>query len=163
MVAVSCAFAGSAMAQEYIETFTDWEAFHMEDQDGQGNSGQTCFMVSEAKSHSGPGSETSRIYVTHRPWRNETGVVSIDFGFEPNDDAAISAVSGSNQFDLKTWGTELAWPYEGKDQEMVNAMIRGSNLVVTATAAGGGTTRDTFSLSGFTAAYREIGRTCNVN
>lgn len=154
--------ATPAAGQEYIETFTDWTAYQYQEQDGQGGTGQTCFMVSEAKSHSGPGSETSRVYVTHRPWRDEAGVVSIDFGFEVNDDATINANIGGTQFELKTWGTELAWPYDGKDREMVNAMIRGIELVVTAGAAGGGATSDTFSLRGFSAAFQEISRACNT-
>jgi hypothetical protein len=152
-----------AGAQEYIETFTDWIAYQYDEQDGQGGTGQTCFMVSEAKSHSGPGEEPSRVYVTHRPWRDETGVVSIDFGFDVNDDTTINAAVGANQFELKTWGTALAWPYDGKDREMVNAMIRGIELVVTAGAAAGGSTSDTFSLRGFSAAFEEINRVCNVN
>ena len=158
-----CIATAPALGQEYIETFTDWQAYHFEDQDGQGNTGQTCFMVSEAKSHTGPGDEPSRVYVTHRPWRNETGVVSVDFGFEPNDDAAIVANIGGSRFELKTWGTALAWPYEGKDRDLVNGMIRGIELVITASASGGGSTRDTFSLRGFSAAYAEIGRTCGVS
>ena len=154
--------AAPAAGQEYIETFTDWTAYQYQDQDGQGGTGQTCFMVSEAKNHSGAG-EGGYVYVTHRPWRNETGVVSIKFGFDVNDDAAINANIGGAQFELKTWDTELAWPYDGKDREMVNAMIRGIELVVTASAAGGGATSDTFSLRGFSAAYQEISRACNVN
>ena len=160
---LAAATAVPASAQEYIETFTDWTAYQYQEQDGQGGTGQTCFMVSEAKSHSGPGDDPSRIYITHRPWRNETGVVSVKFGFDANDDAAINAAIGANQFELKTWGTELAWPYDGKDREMVNAMIRGIDLVVTASAAGGGATSDTFSLRGFSAAYQEISRTCDVS
>ncbi|MEZ5668464.1 MAG: invasion associated locus B family protein [Alphaproteobacteria bacterium] len=163
LLATAGAAASPAAGQEYIETFTDWTAYHYEDQDGQGNTGQTCFMVSEAKSHSGPGDEPSHIYVTHRPWRNEVGIVSVDFGFEPSESGTIMANIGGGQFELKTWGTDLAWPYEGKDREMVNAMIRGIELVVTATASGGGATRDTFSLRGFSAAYAEIGRSCGVN
>lgn len=163
LTAIGSLVATQANAQEYIETHNDWEAYQYDDQDGQGNSGRTCFMVSKATDHTGPGSEESRIYVTHRPWRNETGVVSIDFGFDPDDDASIRAVIGGASFELKTWGTELAWPYDGKDREMVNAMIRGLELVVNATATSGGSASDTFSLRGFSAAYQEIGRACNVN
>lgn len=163
LFAVAGMSALPAAGQEYIETFTDWTAYQYQEQDGQGGGGQTCYMVTAAKSHSGPGSEPSRVYVTHRPWRNESGVVSIAFGFDVNDNAPISATIGGTQFELKTWGTELAWPYDGKDREMVNAMIRGIELVVTASASGGGATRDTFSLRGFSAAFQEISRACNVN
>lgn len=165
LFAVLCwATAAPASAQEYIETFTDWRAFHMEERDGQGNTVRSCFIVSDAQSHTGPGGdEPARIYVTHRPWRSEIGIVSVQFPFEPDEDATIKASIGPNNFDLKTWGSGVAWPYEGKDPDLVRAMIRGLDLVVAAPAAAGGQATDTFSLRGFSAAYNEIGTACEVN
>jgi len=162
--ALCCASAPSAQAQEYIETFTDWKAYHMQEHDGQGNTVRTCFIYSEATSHTGPGGDgAARVYVTHRPWRDETGIVSVSFPFDPDAEAVIKATIGPNSFDMKTWGTELAFLYEGMDPELVDAMVRGLELVISTPAADGSRATDTFSLRGFSAAYREIGTACGVS
>ena len=41
-------------------------------------------------------------------------------------------------------------------------MIRGSKMLVTGTSVRGTKTVDTYSLRGFTAAYKTIGRDCSV-
>ena len=52
---------------------------------------------------------------------------------------------------------------EKTDNEMVNAMKRGSRMVVYGTSSRGTKTKDTYSLSGFANAYRAISNKCKAN
>ena len=54
----------------------------------------------------------------------------------------------------------LAFAFE--DGPLVKSMIRGQNLTVQGKSGRGTLTVDTFSLSGFTAAYRAASKACGV-
>ena len=64
------------------------------------------------------------------------------------------------QFELITQG-EWAWPEnKSEDAKIVAAMKRGATAIVTARSSRGTQTKDTFSLSGFTAAVTEAQSRC---
>ena len=57
---------------------------------------------------------------------------------------------------------EMAWaPSDADDTKIVTAMKRGSEAILTAKSAKGTTTKDTFSLLGFTAALDEATSRCS--
>ena len=51
---------------------------------------------------------------------------------------------------------------EGADAKLVQSMIRGADMVVQGTSSRGTLTTDTYSLKGFTAAYKAINKACKV-
>lgn len=56
---------------------------------------------------------------------------------------------------------ESAWTVDkDTDKRLVQAMIKGSTMTVQGTSARGTTTKDTYSLSGFTRAYQAINQAC---
>ena len=56
---------------------------------------------------------------------------------------------------------DAAWNYtEEQDKQMIQAMISGSRLTITGKSSRGTTTRDIYSLLGFTAAYKAIDEAC---
>ena len=58
---------------------------------------------------------------------------------------------------------ETAWSRDAKsDTALVKAMMRGRRMRVRGTSARGTVTTDTYSLLGFTKAYRAIGKACGV-
>jgi hypothetical protein len=68
----------------------------------------------------------------------------------------------TNAFSLFVAGG-TAWARDKKtDRLLARAMIKGVRLVALGTSSKGTRTRDTYSLSGFTAAYKAIGKACGV-
>ena len=80
------------------------------------------------------------------------------YPFAPGSTVELS-VDGTT-FQLFTEG-EWAWPASGDDDaKILAAMKRGSEAVLSARSARGTTTKDTFSLSGFTAAVEDAEKRC---
>ena len=100
--------------------------------------------------------------VTHRPSESRVDEVSIQAGYTYQENAAVEISVGRMKVKLFTQG-ESAWAVNKEtDQKLVQAMIRGSTMVVRGISARGNETTDTYSLSGFTKAYQTIKKACGV-
>lgn len=159
VVGVLC-MAGSAFAQDVtvIGTHGKWTAYTYTE-----NKQPVCYIA--AKPDKSEGKYASRdevlMLVTHRPGEKAFDVVSVVAGYQykPDTDAVITI--GAQKFDLFTVGSDRAWARDAKiDRAITQAMIKGNLAVVRGTSSRGTLTTDTFSLSGFTAAYKAIGDTC---
>jgi invasion protein IalB len=94
--------------------------------------------------------------VTHRPGRRDTVTVSAGYTYPRNAEAM--GVIGGNDLPFYTAGSTAAARDGGA---VVRAMRNGRELLVRGPGANGrGTTSDTFSLAGFSAAYEAIGKEC---
>jgi hypothetical protein len=152
---------GSARAQaiERLGDFSDWSAFKYEE---SGN--VICFMASEPTKAEGNYSKRGQIHamVTHRPGESRNDEVSIQAGYSYEDNSPVEVEVGSLKVRLFTQG-ESAWTVDkDTDKQLVQAMIRGSSMVVQGTSARGTNTKDTYSLSGFTRAYETISKACGL-
>ncbi len=94
--------------------------------------------------------------VTHRPGRRDTVTVSAGQAY-PRNAEAMAVISGAD-LPFYTAGSTAA----ARDGGMVvSAMRSGREMLLRGPAANGRTaTSDTFSLSGFTAAYEAISKEC---
>jgi hypothetical protein len=94
--------------------------------------------------------------VTHRPGRRDTVTVSAGYTYPRNAEAM--GVIGGNDLPFYTAGSTAA----ARDGKMVvQAMRNGREMLLRGPGANGrGTTSDTFSLAGFTAAYDAISKEC---
>lgn len=101
--------------------------------------------------------------VTHRPAEKTVGEVSFQAGYTFKADSAVSVTIDRNKpFELFTNGG-FAWARtRDDDKALVKAMRGGSRMVVKGTSSRGTLTTDTYSLSGFTAAYKAISSACGV-
>jgi hypothetical protein len=98
--------------------------------------------------------------VTHRPGEARKDEVSIVAGYVYQDSSPVDVEVGAVKVRLFTEG-ESAWTVDkDSDRQLVQAMIRGSTMVVQGTSARGTKTKDTYSLSGFTRAYQAINQAC---
>ncbi len=156
MLAHATAPARAQGAPELIGQFDDWEAYTAIE-DGA----KICYMGAEPLKQEGKYTKRGRVVllVTHRPQDKERGVVSITTGYTYKKDSTAKAQIGSNSFELFTAGGH-AFLDEGKDPAMVQAMIRGAEMVVTGTSSRGTLTTDTYSLKGVTAAWKAINQAC---
>ncbi|MEQ8735496.1 MAG: invasion associated locus B family protein [Rhodospirillaceae bacterium] len=157
MIALTGATAASAQDVTVIGTHGAWTAYSYQE-----DSGIVCYMASEPTKAEGNYTRRGDVFalVTHRPSEDSMDVVSIvaGYAYKENSDATVSV--GSSSYEMFTNG-ERAWNRdEATDKAMVQAMIRGSSLTVKGTSSRDTLTTDTYSLSGFTAAHKDITTAC---
>lgn len=100
------------------------------------------------------------LMVFYRPNSGASGQVAFTGGYPFNDGSQVTVNISGNEFSLFTDG-EWAWPASpADDAKIVSAMKRGADAVVTGVSSRGTTTKDTFSLLGFTAAVEDAEKRC---
>lgn len=141
---------------------TDWSVFIEE-------SPKECFAVSKptatVNTRGGQPVEVRRgrilLFVFDRPGEGVDGQVAFTGGYPFAGGSTVSMQIGGTTYELFT-DSEWAWATSPQDDaNIVTAMKRGSEAVLTARSSRGTTTRDTFSLLGFTAAVDEANRRCD--
>lgn len=147
----------SAAEQKLIGEYGDWLAYYYRD-----NAGPVCYMASTPKKDEGKYTKRGDIYVvvTHRPNEKSYDVVNVNAGYDykPNSETEIKV--GTKTFKLFVSG-DKAWTMSAKDdKDIVEAMKRGSRMIINGTSFKGTKTKDTYSLNGFTSAYKAISNKC---
>lgn len=100
------------------------------------------------------------LFVTFRPGSGARGEVSFTGGYPFAEGTPVKVAIDGRGFDLIA-DDEWAWPGSAQDDSAILAALRaGSTAVVTARSRRGTETKDTFSLSGFTAAMTEAEQRC---
>ncbi len=158
--------ANAAIAQDEstnrVAVETAWSVF-VEDEP------QECWSVSSPTNtvNTQDGEEVSvqrgqiLLFVTFRPGADVDGEVSFTGGYPFADGSTVEVDVGGTSYELFTEG-EWAWPGSpADDARIVAAMRGGADAVLTARSSRGTTTRDTFSLMGFTAALEEAQSRCS--
>ena len=164
-VALCALAAGSAMAQEQstnrVAAKTDWSVF-VEDNPTE------CWGVATPKevvnTRDGRVVAATRgqilLMVFYRPSAGAKGQVAFTGGYPFRSGSTVNVDIGGTAFELFTDG-EWAWPATVTDDaKIVTAMKRGAQAVVTGVSSRGTTTKDTFSLLGFTAAVEDAEARC---
>jgi len=148
-------------SRRHLGSYRDWDAFVY----GAGSK-RTCHIISVPKSSTASKKNARRgdiyIMVSHRPEFGITGEVNAVLGYPIRQGSAakFNVDRGRKRMEFFTEGTG-AWAYDPKDDKAaVDAMKRGSGLVISATSQRGTNTTDRYSLSGFTAAYNAITKAC---
>ena len=164
--AVSLAFMASmGLAQEEatnrVAASTDWSVFEETDP-------SECFGVSAPKeqvnTRDGQLVQVNRgetlLFVFYRPSQGVNGQVTFTGGYPFAGGSTVTLDIGGTEFQLFTEG-EWAWPATPEDDSrIVAAMKLGASAILTGVSGRVTTTRDTFSLLGFTAAVEEAQRRC---
>lgn len=151
--------ASAAAADKVLGLYGDWGAQTFTEGKHTG-----CSMWSQPVKDQGKYKQRGPIYayVTHRPWEKRLNEVSIATGYTYKKNSTVELRIGSNKFSLFTDG-DTAWSRSSKDdKKLVDAMRRGSSMIVVGVSSKGTKTTDTFSLTGFTKAYEAIGKACKV-
>ena len=150
---------GSSGAQTLIKTTGDWSAYKY----GSGKS-RSCYIFSAPQKETGNYKRRGNTFVlvAHRPGEGTRDVFELRAGYAYKKGSGVTVVIDGQKFSLFTQNS-TAWAKDKKtDRALARAMIRGSKMLVTGTSARGTKTVDTYSLRGFTAAYKTIGRDCSV-
>ena len=164
-IALAALIAGPALAQEAsvnrVAQKTDWAIFAETDP-------VECWGVSAPKetvnTRDGRVVAARRgeilLMVIHRPAASIKGQVAFTGGYPFREDSFVNMNVDGTEFELFTDG-EWAWAAsDAEDAKIVTAMKRGAQAVVTGVSSRGTTTKDTFSLLGFTAAVEDAEQRC---
>jgi hypothetical protein len=140
---------------------TDWSVF--EDQ-----SPRECWAVSSPKetvnTKGGRVVAVKRsdilLMAFFRPDAGVSGQITFTGGYPFASGSTVNLTIDGSSFELFTEG-EWAWPASPSDDaKILTALKRGSNAVISGRSGRGTTTKDTFSLSGFTAAVEDAEKRC---
>lgn len=159
LILTAATVPASAQDAASIGNFGDWETYK-ESEDGK----TVCYMGSQPKKAKGKYKKRGETYilVTHRPAEESLNVISIKAGYAYQSGSEVDVVIGETAFKMFT-DDGHAFAYDTKaDGAIVKAMIRGARMVIKGTSSRGTKTTDTYSLKGFTAAYRAINKACKV-
>lgn len=152
--------ATGALAQQSenrVAANTDWSVFV---------EAKECWGVSAPKetvnTRDGKPVEVRRgqilLFVTYTSGEGK-GVVSFSGGYPFADGSSVTLKLDSASFDLFTDG-EFAFANPADDAKIVEAMKSGASAVLSGKSGKGTSTKDTFSLLGFTASVTEAAKRC---
>jgi len=154
-----------AQAQEestnQVATETAWSVF-------EDNDPRECWAVSSptkvVNTKDGRVVEVRRgeilLMAFYRPDAGVDGQLTFTGGYPFESGSTVNVKIGDTEYELFTEG-EWAWPAStADDAKIITAMKRGTDAVLTARSSRGTTTKDTFSLLGFTAAVEEAEKRC---
>lgn len=162
---VGCISASGAFAQDTssnrVAAKTDWSVF-VEDNPTE------CWSVSTPKetvnTRDGRVVAATRgqilLMVFYRPDAGARGQVAFTGGYPFASGSSVNLNISGTEYEMFVDG-EWAWPATtADDAKIITAMKRGAQAVVTGLSGRGTTTKDTFSLLGFTAAVEDAGKRC---
>lgn len=141
-----------------IGEYGDWTAWTYND---RGN--VICYMSSTPKKDEGKYTKRGDIYtiITHRPSEKSFDEVSFVAGYTYNTKAPLTIKIGNQTFKNTFTEGDKGWMRTGdEDKKIVAAMKRGDRMIVDGQSSRGTTTKDTYSLKGFTTAYQAISAKC---
>ncbi|MEM7404121.1 MAG: invasion associated locus B family protein [Pseudomonadota bacterium] len=142
-----------------LGSFKDWSAQSFE-MDGK----RVCSLWSAP--HTAEGKYTRRgdifVWVTHRPSDSATNRVSFEMGYPIKSGTRLKVTIDNEKYELLTDGSTGFNLDERSDERMVKAMRAAKEMEVRGISRRGTHTRDVYSLFGFTAAHRAIGKACKV-
>ena len=151
-------FCAQANAAQTIGEYNDWSALF--DREGKNI---VCYMASSPQKSEGKYTQRGNVYmvITHRPADKTYDVVNFVAGYTYKNSAPVTVKIGKDTItDLFVDG-DKAWAMNAAaDKKLVDAMKKGERLIIEGTSSKGTLTKDSYSLKGFTAAYRAISSKC---
>lgn len=152
----------SAMAarenMEILGTYGDWTAYLLQDEKGK-----TCYMATEPIKSEGNYKKRDDVFlfVTHHLDENSYDSISVMAGYTyKNTSKPIFQVDKNKSVNFKIY-KDTSWVTDEKTgKSLIMQMKKGSKAVLKGTSQRGTLTTDTFSLSGFSKAYRDIQKAC---
>jgi Invasion associated locus B (IalB) protein len=142
-----------------IGTYGAWKAYSFDDAGGK-----VCFMSSAPIKSEGKYKKRGEVmfFITHWAAEKTANVVSFSSGYGYKSGGTAVVEIDSDRFDLATEG-ETAWAKAPEtDAQIATALRHGKSMAVAGSSKRGTTTRDVFDLKGSSAAYKAIGKACNI-
>jgi hypothetical protein len=160
LVALALAPLAAAQTVEPIGEAGKWRAYTFLEEGKK-----VCYMSAEPDKSEGDYKVRGEVHalVTHRPALESRDVVSLIAGYPLKPDADIVVTIDRKQKFALFADKETAWAQDDKtDRALVQAMIKGTSMVVEGVSSRGTKTKDIYSLSGFGKMYQAISQACGV-
>ena len=152
------AFSAYAGAPQLIGEYDDWSAYIYKE-----GTNSVCYMASTPQKSEGKYTRRGDVYlvITHRPADKSFDVVNFVAGYAYKNDAKVIVKIGKDTISDFFVENDKAWTMNANvDKKLVEAMKKGERLIIDGTSTKGTTTKDTYSLRGFSSAYRAISTKC---
>jgi hypothetical protein len=142
-----------------LGAFADWEAYSY-----RTGTAPVCYIIAKPTNSesSRNNSKRDQVYfmVTHWPGRKVFGEVSTIIGYPFKEGSEAKLMVGDESYELPTNG-DSAWVKMPRDEaQIIAALKEGRSLKVKGMSWKGTETTDTYSLSGFSAAFERINEAC---
>ena len=130
--------------------------------------GKVCYMFARPTDSAPKGAKRGEIMVviTHRPGDKRQDEVSFQSGYPFKAGAPVNVEVDTKKFEFFTRPeveAEQAWARDpAADKAIVAALRAGNTMKIKGISQRDTATTDTFSLAGFSKAYADIGKACNV-
>lgn len=126
-----------------------------------GNS-RTCYTLAAPKERapSGLNRDPAYVFISNRPSENVRQEISMIMGFPVKEGAAARAEIGGNSFDLVAKGASVWIKNQAEERHFVEALKKGSKLIVKAPSQKGNVTIDSYSLAGLSQALERVEKEC---
>ena len=151
--------APTGTKRQFLGGFQDWDAFT----ERRGHNEKVCYIISVPKEKLPKKTHRGEVYVmvTHWPAAKIKSQVSVILGYPAKKGSTVSFSVDKHAFEMFIDG-DRAWAWDTRQDNMMTATMKnGTRFVVKAISARGTKTTDSYSLSGFTAAYNAITKACH--
>ena len=152
--------ANANTTPKVLGEYGDWTAWTYND---KGN--LICYMSSTPKKDEGKYTKRGDIYtiITHRPSEKTFDEVSFVAGYTFNTKAPLTIKIGNTSFNKTFTEGDKGWMVtSSEDKNIIAAMKKGERMIVNGKSSRGTVTKDTYSLKGFSNAYKAITAKCKM-
>jgi hypothetical protein len=127
----------------------------------QGEKSKTCYALATPKDRAPPGlkRDPAYVFIANRPGENVREEVSIIMGFPMKESGGRAEIAGSG-FDLIAKGANAWIKKQAEEANFVDALKKGSKLIVKAASLKGHVTTDSYSLTGLAQALERVEKEC---
>lgn len=144
--------------QKHLGEFGDWDAWL-----DVTPKNRLCYIATTPTKSEGKYAQRGKIYLLVAKWprENARNEVSFTSGYEFEQDGTPTlSVDDTETYYLFSQG-EWAWTQNSsKDEAVIKSFVKGKRAIIRGVSWRETETKDTFSLSGFTAAWAEVNRNC---
>ncbi len=152
-------FSTASFAQEFIGEFKNWGVFTTVQENKK-----VCYMTSIPAGKTGNFRKRGEPYVLVTLRTGGTSEVSVNSGFPYKENSEVNfKVKGKGDYKFFTSAQtpQMAWAKDAStDTSAIEAMKKGSSVIVRGTSKIGTFAEDTYRLNGFTAAFNKMKETC---
>ena len=139
-----------------LASYGDWGVFL-----AQGEKFKTCYALATPKDRAPHGlqRDPAYVFISNRPGENVREEVSIIMGFPMKEGGGRAEVGGSG-FALIAKGANAWIKNQAEEAKFVDALKKGSKLIIKAPSLRGHLTTDSYSLNGLAQALERVEKEC---
>jgi invasion protein IalB len=139
-----------------LGSYGDWGVYL-----ARGEKTKTCYALATPKDRAPAGlnRDPAYVFVANRPGENVRQEISIIMGFPVKEDSGHAEVGGSS-FALIAKGPNAWIKNQAEETHFVDALKKGSKLIIKAASQRGRVTTDSYSLAGLSQALEKIEKEC---